>query len=160
MKKFSVLLCLPIIVVVFALLACSSVYKPPVTPICLKPEYAGSVICEIGAYLKFQPEQMNDVIIDATLLGLGTKIVDGPALRKSSAKVRKWVVEKDILSMEGLVKYVMSEADLNPAFALLLKRRLPDFGGVPGLSIKPLKPIDKAMVVWELDQLDDYLKWF
>ena len=148
------------IVCAFTLTACDTVYKPPVTPICLKPEYTQSVICEIGTYLKFQPEQMNDVIIDATLFGIGTKIVDGPALRKSTAKVRKWVVGKDILTMEGVVKYVMTEADINPAFALLLKRRLPDFGGVPGLSIKPLQPIDKSMIIWELDQLDEYLSWF
>lgn len=147
-----------LLVVVF--IGCDTVYKPPVAPICLQTEYANSVICAIGNYLKIPPETAGEVIIDATLFGIGTKIVDGPALKKSSAKIRKWIVEKDILTMEGVVKYVMSEADLNPAFALLLKRRLPDFGSVPGLSIKPLQPIDKSMLIWELDQLDSYLAWF
>ena len=152
---------LPIVFICMLLLiGCDTVYKPPVTPICLKAEYSQSVICEIGNYLKIQPEQMNDIIIDAALLGIGTKIVDGPALKKSTAKIRVWVVERDILTMDGVVKYVMSEADINPAFALLLKRRLPDFAGVPGLSIKPLQPIDKSMIIWELDQLDSYLSWF
>jgi hypothetical protein len=54
----------------------------------------------------------------------------------------------------------MAEADINPAFALLLKRRLPDFAGVPQLSVMALKPIDIAMIKWELDQVDEYLAWF
>lgn len=156
MKKAGLLL----MALVFVFVGCDTAYKPPVTPVCLKPEYSQSVICAIGAYLKIQPEQMGEVLIDATLFSIGTKITDGPALRKSSASVRKWVVEKDVLTMEGLVKYTMQEAGLNPAFALLLKRRLPDFANVPVLSVKPFQPIDKAMIVWELDQLDSYLAWF
>ena len=120
MKKIILLL----ILAAFFIVGCDTVYKPPVTPICLKPEYSQSVICEIGNYLKVQPEQMHDIIIDSTLLGIGTKIVDGPALKKSTDKIRVWIVQKDILTMEGVTKYVMEEADINPAFALLLKRRL------------------------------------
>ncbi|MCU0589846.1 MAG: hypothetical protein MUC33_01280 [Desulfobacterales bacterium] len=152
-----------IIAMVMILAGCpqfGQIYKPPETPVCLKPEYAGSVICAIGAKLQLQPEQMHEIIIDATLLGLGTKIVDGPALRKTSAELRKWVVEKDILTMESLYKEVMDKAKLNPAFLLLLQRRLPDLAAVPVLNIKPFLPIDKAMVTWELDQLDSYLRWF
>lgn len=139
---------------------CGTVYKPPETPICLKSEYAGSVICAIGQKLQLQPEQMHDIIIDSALLGLGTKIVDGPSLRKTSAEIRKWVVERDILTMQALYKEVMAKAELNPAFLLLLQRRLPDFANVPVLNIKPFLPVDKSMVIWELDQLDSYLKWF
>jgi len=156
MKK-SLIVCVAMAV---AMMGCSYVYKPPVAPVCLQPAYAESVICAIGKYLKVEPEQMHDVIIDATLLGIGTKIVDGPALRKSTAKIRKYVIEKDLLTMNGLVAYIMAEADINPAFALLLKRRLPDFAGVPQLSTLALKPIDITMIKWELDQVDEYLAWF
>lgn len=154
------LLCLVLALVLTACAQFGQVYKPPETPVCLKPEYSGSVICAIGAKLQLQPEQIHEIIIDATLLGLGTKIVDGPALRKTSAELRKWVVERDILTMEALYKEVMGKAKLNPAFLLLLQRRLPDFAAVPVLNVKPFLPIDKAMVVWELDQLDSYLRWF
>ena len=149
-----------LVMVVFLSAGCGYVYKPPVAPVCLQPAYSESVICALGKYLKVEPEQMHDIIIDATLLGLGTKIVDGPALRKSTAKIRTYVIDKDLLTMEGLVKYVMAEADINPAFALLLQRRLPDFGGVPQLSTLALKPIDITMIKWELDQVDEYLAWF
>ena len=145
---------------VFGCAGFNEVYKPPVTPICLRADYAGSVICAIGDELQIAPEQMHDIIIDSTLIGLGTKIVDGPSLRKTSAELRKWVVEKDILNMQGLYGQVMDKANLNPAFLLLLQRRLPDFANVPILNIKPFLPIDKAMVIWELDQLDSYLQWF
>lgn len=138
----------------------NQVYKPPQTPICLQAEYLGSVICAIGEKLKLQPEQMHDIIIDSTLFGLWTKIVDGPSLRKTSAEIRQWVVEKDILTMEGLYKQVLDKAKMNPAFMMLLQRRLPDFAAVPGLNVKAFLPVDKAMVVWELDQVDSYLKWF
>ena len=148
---------------VLVLTGCPSfdkLYKKPEAPICLKADYAGSVICEIGNYLKIQPEQMHEVIIDTALLGIGTKIVDGLALKKTSAELRKWVVEKDIMTMQSLYKEVMDKAKMNPAFLLLLQRRLPDFANVPVLNIKPFKPIDKSMVIWELDQLDSYLAWF
>jgi len=155
MKKLFVVL----FAVLFLITGCDTVYKPPVTPVCLKPEYANSVICAIGTYLKIQPEQMHEIIIDTTLLGIGFKITNGAEVRKTVAKVRTFVQEKDILSMQGLVAYIMKEAELNPAFALLLQRRLPEFTLVPGLSANPFQPIDKSMVLWELDQLDEYLKW-
>jgi hypothetical protein len=148
-----------VFIVLFFIVGCDTVYKPPVTPVCLKPEYSNSVICAIGTYLKIQPEQMHEIIIDTTLLGIGFKLTNGPEVRKTVDKIRTFVQEKDVLSMQGLVGYLMKEAELNPAFALLLQRRLPDFAGVPELSVKPFQPIDKFMVLWELDQLDEYLKW-
>lgn len=160
MKKLAPIILVMALALVFGCAGFNEVYKPPVTPICLQADYAGSVICEISKYLKIQPEQMHDIIIDSTLLGLGTKIVDGPSLRKTSAELRQWVVDKDILTMEGLYKQVIEKAKLNPAFLMLLQRRLPDFANVPVLNIKPFQPIDKAMVIWELDQVDSYLRWF
>ena len=160
MNRMAPIILVMALALVFGCAQFNQAYKPPETPICLKPEYAGSVICAIGEKLKIAPEQMHDIIIDSALLGLGTKIVDGPSLRKTSAEIRKWVVDKDVLTMQGLYGQIMDKAKLNPAFLLLLQRRLPDFANVPVLNIKPFLPIDKAMVIWELDQLDSYLQWF
>src|SRR5574343_1182182 len=117
MKKFITLL-------LFGLLlsGCSflnQVYPPPAVSVCSKAEAAGSIICATAAKLNMTPEQIDAAFLDAALVGIGTKIVQAKDLRAAVTKAQKWVQERNILTIDGLTKYLIQEAQIDPALALL-----------------------------------------
>jgi hypothetical protein len=134
-------------------------YQKPAAPICAKPEYAGSVICAIGEQVGVAPEQMDDMLLDASLLTVATKRAKAQDMKKAIAKVRKWVVDKDVLTMQGIQAYLAEQAKVDPALALLLSRRMPMFANLPGLSDKAFLPIDKQMVISQLDHQDEQFEF-
>src|SRR3972149_309095 len=93
---------------------CASVYPPPVNPVCAAPEAVGSVICATATRIGMTPEQIDAIFLDAALVGIGTKVVKAEDLRKAVTKTRVWVVERDILTIDGLVKYLVKEAEIDP----------------------------------------------
>ena len=136
---------------------CATMYPPPTAPLCGKPEAALSVICEIGAKIGTTPEQMDTMLLDASLIGIGTKVTTGAELRAAIGKVQKYVNDTPTLSVNLIIGYLVKEAKIDPALALLLSRRLV-FLQVPILDVKTLTPFDVALIkghlAHQMEQLD------
>lgn len=157
MKKFITLL-------LFGLLlsGCSflnQVYPPPAVSVCSKAEAAGSIICATAAKLNMTPEQIDAAFLDASLVGIGTKVIKAEDLRNAVTKTRKWVVEKNVLTIDGLVKYLVKESEVDPALALLLSRRL-GLINLPDLGVQPLTAYDIQLVISSIDHQLEQLSWF
>lgn len=138
---------------------CASVYPPPADPVCASPEAVGSVICATAARIGLTPEQIDAAFLDAALIGIGTKVIQAEALRKAVTTTRVWVVERDVLTIDSLVKYLIKESSFEPALALLLSRRL-GLINLPDLGIKPVTSYDKALIIAGLDSQLEQLSWF
>lgn len=138
---------------------CASVYPPPATPVCAAPEAAGSVICAISQRLGITPEQIDAMFLDAALVGIGTKVIKAAELRKAVDKAMLWVRDKDILTIDGLTRYLVTESTIDPALAMLLSRRL-GLINLPDLGIKPLTAYDRELVIAGLQHQLDQLKYF
>ncbi len=148
-----------ILMVIGLTVGCAGMYPAPEAPVCGKPEATGSVICAIGAKIGQTPEQMNDMLLDASLIGIGTKVTTGPKLKEAVVKVQKWVTERQILTIKGIVAYLVSESQIDPALALLLSRRLV-FLQVPGLETQTLTPFDRGLVDKHLANQLEQLNFF
>lgn len=138
---------------------CATIYPPPPAPVCAAPEAAGSVICEIARRLSTTPEQLDQMFLDASLVGIGTKLVRAADLRRAVERARSWVAEKHILTVDGLVKYLVAESEVDPALALLVSRRLGVIN-LPDLGLAPLTAYDIALVLKGLDHQLAQLSWF
>ena len=151
MKRFLALLAIAAL-----LIGCATLYPTPTAPLCGKPEAAGSVICAIGAKIGTTPEQMDTMLLDASLIGITTKVTTGTELKAAVAKVQKYVDQTPTLSVNIIIGYLVREAQLDPALALLLSRRLV-FLQVPVLDVKALTPFDvglvKAHLAHQMNQL-------
>ena len=149
-----------IMMAVAALLTgCATMYPTPTAPLCGKPEAAGSVICAIGAKIGTTPEQMDTMLLDASLIGIGTKVTTGAELEKAIAKVQKYVNDTPTLSINLVIGYLVKEAKIDPALALLLSRRLV-FLQVPVLDVKTLTPFDIALIKGHLENQMEQLSIF
>jgi len=153
MKKLIIMLCC------VALLGCASLYPPPTEPVCSKPEAVGSVICATAQRLSLTPEQLDAAFLDAALVGIGTKVVKAEELRSAIGKAKVWVLEKNILTIDGLVKYLVTESTVDPALALLLSRRL-GLINLPELGVQPLTQYDVQLVLAGLEHQLEQLSWF
>lgn len=147
------------VLAVFGLTGCASVYQPPPVPVCASLDATGSVICAIAEKIGSSPEQMNDMLLDASLIGIGTKITTGAELEAAVGKVQAYVTEKKILTVSGIIKYLVEEAKIDPALALLLSRRLV-FLQVPGLDQKTLTPFDIKLIEKHLANQVEQLSFF
>lgn len=158
MKKLSIIL------IVAMLAGCqwgNIIYPAPVTSVCTQPEAQGSVICQIATYLKTTPEQLNDALLDASLVGIWTKLISATDLRAAVSKVRQYTAMTDNLTMDMLIRYITKESETDPALALLLSRRLKTLNVTQGaLNLKIFKPFDKGLVVKALDSQTEQLTWF
>lgn len=156
MRKADLFLVLLIIATTFG---CSTIYPPPVDPVCASPAAAGSIICATATRLGLTPEQIDAAFLDAALVGIGTKVIKAEDLRRAVDKARVWVQDKDILSIDGLTKYLISEARVDPALALLLSRRL-GLINLPDLGVRPVTPYDKGLILAGLQHQLDQLLFF
>ena len=134
-------------------------YPTPTAPLCGKPEAANSVICAIGAKIGTTPEQMDSLLLDASLIGITTKVTTGAELEKAVAKVQKYVADTPTLNINLIIGYLVKEAKIDPALALLLSRRLV-FLQVPVLDVKTLTPFDIALVKAHLENQMEQLSIF
>ena len=157
MKRLTLMMIACLLVVMFA--GCASVYPPPVDPVCSRHEAVGSVICATAQRLSMTPEQLDALFLDAALVGIGTKVIKAEELRQAVTKTMTWVKDKDILSISGLTKYLITEATVDPALALLLSRRL-GLINLPDLGIKMLTAYDRELVIYGLQHQLDQLVWF
>jgi len=144
---------------ILALFGCATIYPPPQDPVCAKPEAAGSVICATAQRLGMTPEQIDAAFLDAALVGIGTKLIRADELRRAVGKTRTWVADRDILTIDGLTKYLVTEATIDPALALLLSRRL-GLINLPDLGVKALTKYDKALVLAGIDHQLAQLTYF
>ena len=147
-------------VIIFSLLfGCSKIYAPPATPVCASPEAKGSVLCAVAQRLNTSPEQLDSAFLDAALVGIGTKLVSAAELKAAVGKAQKWVGERNILTIDGLTQYLVKEATVDPALALLLSRRLGVIN-LPDLGTKALTTYDVTLVKAGLQHQLDQLAWF
>lgn len=138
---------------------CSTLYPVPIDPVCSQPEATGSIICATAQWLSLTPEQMDAAFLDAALLGIGTKAIQATKLRSAVLKTQTWVRDRNILTINGLVKYLVSESTVDPALALLLSRRL-GLINLPDLGIQPITPYDKNLILTGLQHQLDQLSFF
>jgi hypothetical protein len=110
-----------------------------------------------GAKIGTTPEQMDTMLLDASLIGITTKVTTGDELKAAVGKVQKYVTDTPALSINLIIGYLVKEAKIDPALALLLSRRLV-FLQVPVLDVKTLTPFDvgliKGHLANQLEQLD------
>lgn len=137
----------------------NQIYPPPAAPVCSKPEAAGSIICATANRLNMTPEQIDAAFLDAALVGIGTKIIQAQDLRAAVLKAQKWVRDRDILTIDGLTKYLIGESQIDPALALLLSRRL-GLINLPDLGIKPVTAYDKQLILAGIQHQLDQLAFF
>jgi hypothetical protein len=127
--------------------------------VCSKPESADSVICAIATKQGMTPEQIDTMFLDAALAGIGTKLFSAKDLRTALQKARNFVVDRDILSIQGLTAHLVKQAEIDPALAMLLSRRL-GLINVPILSLAPLTAYDKQLVLAGIDHQLEQLRYF
>jgi hypothetical protein len=144
---------------VMVMSGCATVYPPPAAPVCAAPEAAGSVLCATAARIGISPEQIDAMFLDAALVGIGTKMIQAADLRRAIDKAKVWVAERDILSIDGLVRYLVTESAVDPALALLLSRRL-GLINLPDLGVRPVTAYDKSLILAGLDHQLEQLKYF
>ena len=154
MKKIIALLAIAVLIS-----GCATLYPPPIAPLCGRPEAAGSVLCAIGAKIGTTPEQMDTMLLDASLIGIGTKVTTGAELKSAVAKVQKYVADTPTLSVNLVITYLVKEAKIDPALALLLSRRLV-FLQVPGLEVQTLTPFDVGLIKGHLANQMEQLNFF
>lgn len=140
------------------LAGCASVYQPPAAPVCAAPAAAGSVICAIAARLNTTPEQLDAMFLDASLVGIGTKIIKAEDLRTAVLSTKRWV-EKNEFTVDALVKHLVKQAEVDPALALLLSRRL-GMINLPDLGQVQVTPYDRGLVLDGLNHQLEQLSWF
>jgi hypothetical protein len=150
---------LAIVTTLVVFFGCASIYPPPVDPVCAKPEAAGSVICATAQKLGLTPEQLDAAFLDAALVGIGAKVIKADELRKAVNKAIVWVKDKDILTIQGLTAYLVTESTVDPALALLLSRRL-GLINLPDLGVQPLTAYDRELVLAGLDHQLKQLAFF
>ena len=153
-KKIFVLLA-----IVAFITGCATMYPTPTAPLCGKLEAAGSVLCAIGSKIGTTPEQMDTMLLDASLIGIGTKVTTGSEMKAAVAKVQKYVNDTSTLSINLVIGYLVKEAKIDPALALLLSRRLV-FLQVPVLDIKTLTPFDVSLIKGHLENQMEQLNFF
>lgn len=135
------------------------VYTAPPVPVCSQAEASDSVICATATKLNLTTEQIDAMFLDASLVGISTKVFSAADLRKVLQDARKWVTEREILNIEGLTRYLVMRAEVDPAMALLLSRRL-GMISLPILNMTPLTPYDINMVLAGIDHQLEQLSWF
>lgn len=138
--------------------SCASIYPVPTDPVCARPGAEGSVICATAQRLNMTPEQIDSAFLDAALVGIGTKVIKAEDLRSAVLKTKKWVDENEF-TIDQLVKYLVKQADVDPALALLLSRRL-GMINLPDLGVVALTPYDKGLVLAGLNSQLEQLSWF
>jgi hypothetical protein len=138
---------------------CASVYAPPAAPVCARPEAIDSVLCATATRLGYTVEQIDSMFLDASLVGIGGKMFKAADLRRALQDARQWVVERDVVNIQGLTNYLVKRAEMDPALAMLLSRRL-GLINLPILGLAPLTAFDKQLVLAGIDHQLEQLRFF
>ena len=117
------------------------------------------VLCKIFSKVGITAEQADDMLLDATLVPVAAKLMKAEEIRNAIDKVSSWV-DKNELTMNGLIKYVVKEADIDPALAMLLSRRLVKLKDVPELGDLILDPVSVEMIKAHLAKQKEQFSWF
>jgi hypothetical protein len=148
-----------VFVCILALVGCTTLY--PVAPAgqgaCEKTPDA--VLCKIFAKVGMTAEQTDSMLLDATLVPVAAKVMDAKELRSAIDKVSTWVDTHEI-TMNTLIKYLVTEAELDPALAMLLSRRLVNLTNVPDLGSLYFDPVSVEMVKAHLRHQKEQFSWF
>lgn len=161
MKKFlSFLVVLLIAAFSMGISQCSlnTIYPEPAAPICDVNQDA--VLCRLFAYVGVEAEQVHNMLLDATLVPVGFSMLEAQDVVDGIDTVMAYVEEYGTISVNDLIAYTLGEAEVNPAFALLLSRRLGQFVDVPELSYTPLDPASRKMILDHLAKNRDQFAWF
>lgn len=145
-------------VCILLLAGCASIYQPPAAPVCASPLAQGSVICAIAARLGTTPEQIDAMFLDASLVGIGTKVIKAEDLRKAVLETKLWVDQHEF-TVDALIKYLVKQAEVDPSLALLLSRRL-GMINLPDLGQVQVTAYDKGLVLAGLNHQLEQLSWF
>lgn len=154
MKYIALIMCL-----VFA--GCATLYPPelPEQNPCTVAVEPVPVLCKVFAYLQITPAQANDMLLDASLVGIWSKVTKAPEIQAAIDKVEMFLNNNEV-GLNGLIKYVVKEAEIDPALALLLSRRLSRFQNIPELGDLVLDTTSRAMVFDHLQNQKEQLSWF
>jgi hypothetical protein len=130
------------------------IYLPPNKSVCdIDPLYKDSVICKITKYLGETPEQLNDQLLDASLVGMWSKMVDKKDLKKSISFVRQYIVGDPQLTMQKLINYLTEKAGADPYLAMMLSRKINRLN-IPEYHNLVFTIVDRKMIMFALDSQD------
>jgi hypothetical protein len=159
-KLFSLLIVLLIAAMSMGISKCSlsNIYPEPAVPVCsVHPE---AVLCKLFAYVGVEAEQVNDMLLDATLFSAGVSVVEAKEIVDVIDSVMAYVEEYGTISFDEIAIFAIEKADVNPAFALLLSRRLNALTNIPEISDLALDPASRKMVLDHLQKNRDQFAWF
>ena len=124
--------------------------------ICTTPEYQTSIICKTMASIGQTPEQFNDMLLDASVIGLMTKMWDKEQLKAAFSVLRQFTASEATMTFEKLIGFMEKRADVDPYMKMLLSRKLGQLK-VPQFYALPFSPQDKSMVIYALDSQEAQL---
>jgi hypothetical protein len=104
------------------------------------------------------PEQIDSAFLDAALVGIGTQLIKADELEAAILKTKEWVDGHEF-TIDELVKYLVKQAEIDLALALLLSRRL-GLINLPDLGVVALTPYDRELVLLGLNHQLEQLSWF
>lgn len=147
---------------IFALVGCEtmpSIYPPAPSGQGVCEKTPDAVLCRIFAKVGMTAEQTDSMLLDATLVPVAAKLMEAKDLRGAIDKVYAWVDTHEI-TMNTLIKYLVTEAGIDPALAMLLSRRLVVLQNVPDLGGLYFDQASVAMVKAHLAHQKEQFSWF
>lgn len=99
------------------------------------------------------------MLLDATLVPVAARLMKADELRAAIDKASAWVDTHEF-TMNTLIKYLVKEAEIDPALALLLSRRLVNLQNIPDLGDQYFDPDSVAMVKAHLRHQKEQFSWF
>lgn len=117
------------------------------------------MLCRIFAKAGITAEQADAMLLDATLVPVAARLMKADELRAAIDKASAWVDTHEF-TMNTLIKYLVKEAEIDPALALLLSRRLVNLQNIPDLGDQYFDPDSVAMVKAHLRHQKEQFSWF
>jgi hypothetical protein len=124
--------------------------------VCVSPDYTGSVICKVMTYLKETPEQFNDQLLDASIIGLMTKLFSKQDLTNAISVTRQFVAATEGLTLTKLLGFLETKSEKDEYLKMLLSRKLGRLK-IPQFMDLVFTPQDKAMIIYALDSQEAQL---
>lgn len=136
-----------ILLVALMLTGCATVYPPAPTPICSAPEYQGCLVCELLQKANLTAEQADTMLLDATLVGVGFKLINGPDARAAIEKLKLYINSDPTVTMAK----IFDRIQVDPILMILASRHLKQMQAFPQLNLIALDQPSRKLIGIHLD---------
>lgn len=141
------------LVVLFGCATFDKMFPPPPEPVCDRPEAAESVICKEFRERSLEPEQYQDLILDAVAIGALVEPQAVAMAKRFLARVRMGLTQNPLLTLGELFTWVQNNEQYYKAIASIFSRRLPWALEVDEL----LTPFDLWLIEEHLKNIEELL---